>query len=195
MKFSANLGLLSNLVYFDTLAPPAQESSTFPVFSGDLQKDFHLWKFRFLNMLNIQFSGNQEAMPLPLMSFRNSTFFDHRFWFPWTNGRLHLQVGFDLYYHSTYYAPAYMPATGQFYNQQERKIGDYPYLDAFLNVKVKRTRIFLKYEHVTSGVLGYEFFTILHYPMNQRVLLTCSTPPALTWMRMSCLWGLSFTFA
>ncbi len=170
LKLSVNLSLLSNHVYFDSLALPSQEISTFPVFSVDLQKDLQLWKIKFLNKINVQVSGKEEVLPLPLLSVRNSTFFDHTFYFPWTKGVLKTQLGFDFYYHTLFYASAYMPATGQFYNQTEKQIGNYPFFDIFLNLKVKRTRIFLKFEHINSGMLGYNFFTILHYPMNQRVL-------------------------
>mgnify|MGYP001228044162 CR=1 FL=1 len=171
MKLNANLALLSNLVYFDSLAVPAQEESSFIVFSADIKKDFKLWKIRFLNQANFQFSANEEVLSLPAVSFRNSTFFDHVFYFPWTDGHLSTQLGFDLYYFTPFYAYAYMPATGQFYNQKEKKIGNYPFVDVFLNLKVKRTRIFLKFEHVTSGLLGNQYFTILHHPMNRRVFL------------------------
>jgi len=62
-----------------------------------------------------------------------------------------------------------MPATGLFYNQVEKKLGNYPYLDLFLNLKLKRTRFFLKLEHVHSGLLNANYFGALHYPMNARM--------------------------
>ncbi len=166
---SANLSLIGNHVFFDTIAMPAQEDVVFMVLGLDIRKDFSLWKFKFRNKLNLQTSGNQEVLPLPLLSFSNSTYFEHHFHFDWTNGHLLLQLGFDLLYNTPYYAYAYMPSSGRFYNQKEKEIGNYPFFDAFLNFKVKRTRFFLKFEHVNSGLMGSDFFTILHYPMNQRV--------------------------
>jgi len=166
---SAELSILSNKVYFDSLALPAQESTSFMVFSAMVQKDFSLWKFKFDNKLNFQYTGNSYVLPLPLFSFRNSTYLEHNFIFAWTNGELLTQLGFDLYYHTAFYAHAYMPSTGRFYSQTEKNVGNYPFIDAFLNLNVKRTRIFLKFEHVTSGMIAYDFFTALHYPMNQRV--------------------------
>jgi len=169
LHVTAGLSLLGNYVFFDSLALPSQAVSPFFLLSASVNKEFNLWKIRFRNYLTIQQSGNKEALPLPLVSLRNSTYFDHNFYFPWTKGNLYIHLGFDLYYHTLYYAPAYMPATTMFYQQKERKIGNYPFIDVFLNMKVKRTRIFLKFEHVASGLMGYDFFTLLHYPMNQRV--------------------------
>ncbi|MDX2443779.1 MAG: putative porin [Bacteroidales bacterium] len=166
---SANMSILGNYVYFDTLALPAQREAAFTVFSLNASKDFSLWKFKFRNSLNLQQSGNQEVLPLPLLSFRNSTYFEHVFLFAWTEGRLELQVGFDFYYHTAYNAYAYMPSSGRFYLQDEKKVGNYPFFDAFINFKVKRTRFFVKYEHVNSGWTGNKYFTILHNPMSRRV--------------------------
>lgn len=168
---SAHFSILGNYVFFDTLALPSQESDPFTVVSLDIHKDFSLWKFKFRNRLNIQQSGNKQVLPLPTVSFSNSTFFEHLFHFAWTNGFLLTQLGLDFYYHTPFYAYAYMPSSGRFYLQNEKEVGNYPFIDVFLNLKVKRTRIFLKYEHVTSGLLGHNYFTILHYPMNQRVFL------------------------
>ncbi len=168
LLLSVDMSVLSNKVFFDSLALPQQESSSFMVYSVFLKKGFTLWKFIFDNYINFQYSGNEYVLPLPAISFRNSSFIEHNFLFPWTNGQLLTQLGFDLYYHTEWYAPAYMPATGRFYAQDEKKTGNYPFIDVFLNFEVKRTRIFLKFEHVNSGLLGYDFFTSLHYPMNQK---------------------------
>ncbi|MCD6597812.1 MAG: putative porin [Bacteroidales bacterium] len=167
-RVSANVSLIGNYVYFDTIAMPAQEGDVFMVYGFDIRKDFSLWKFKIRNKINIQSSGNQEVLPVPLLSYSNSTYFEHNFYFDWTNGHLLFQLGFDLLYNTRYYAYAYMPSSGRFYNQKEKEIGNYPFFDAFVNFKVKRTTFFFKFEHVNSGLTGYDFFTVLHYPMNQR---------------------------
>jgi hypothetical protein len=63
-----------------------------------------------------------------------------------------------------------MPATGRFYNQDVTKTGDYPFINVFLNVKLKRTRIFVMFDHVNSGFMGYNYFMIPYYPQNTRML-------------------------
>jgi hypothetical protein len=170
MSLGANYALLDNHVYFDTTAMPAQENEPFSVFAAFLKKDFELGRFRMHNRIDLQISSKEDVLPLPLLGASLSAFFDHRIHFKLTGGTLYYQIGLDIYYHTPFFGSAYMPATGVFYNQVERKIGNYPYLDLFLNLKLKRTRFFLKYEHVTSGLLNLDYFNALHYPMNQRML-------------------------
>jgi hypothetical protein len=63
-----------------------------------------------------------------------------------------------------------MPATGRFYRQDVTKIGDYPFINVFLNVKLIRTRIFIMFDHVNSGFMGHNYFMIPSYPQNIRML-------------------------
>ncbi|MBU0764116.1 MAG: putative porin, partial [Bacteroidetes bacterium] len=48
----------------------------------------------------------------------------------------------------------------------ERNGGGHPYLDVFLNLKLKRARFFFKYTQLSSYFLPKDYFTVLHYPVN-----------------------------
>lgn len=158
--------LLNNLIYFDETANPLQHTDVFPVMNVSLGKDFHLWKFHFRNIVKYQVSGNKDVLPIPDLSVYQSTWFEQ--WL--IRGVLNMQIGFDIYYTSEYQGYAYQPATSQFYLQNERMLGNYPYLDVFLNFKHKRTRVFFKAEHLNSGQMEPDYFKALHYPQNERVL-------------------------
>ncbi len=161
--------LTDNYVYLDTAGIPRQQASPVSVLSADASKTFQFGKFRSRHRLLLQYSSNDAVIPLPGISYYQSTWFDYRIFFRSTGGTLYYQLGFDLWYHTAYYGPGYIPATGLFYNQREKKTGNYPYLDVFLNLKIKRTRFFLKFEHVHSGLMPARYFTVLHYPMNERM--------------------------
>lgn len=165
----ASYTLLDKYVYYDTLAIPAQAPGIISILGLTMEKDLILGRWHFLNHLTIQYSDKESILPIPTVLLHQTTYFQHNFHFESTNGDLLTQWGFDLFYHTPYQGYAYMPAIGQFHLQEEKEIGNYPFLDLFLNVKLKRTRFFLKYEHVASGLLGENYFTVLHYPMNQRV--------------------------
>jgi hypothetical protein len=77
------------------------------------------------------------------------------------------QIGVDTRYNTKYYADAFSPATSLFYLQTEKKIGDYPYIDVYASLKLKRTRAYFKLINVGSKIFKDEFFTALHYPMNK----------------------------
>ena len=49
-----------------------------------------------------------------------------------------LQTGIDVFYNTKFYADNYMPSIMQFYNQRERKTGNYPKFDVFLNLRIKQ---------------------------------------------------------
>ena len=74
------------------------------------------------------------------------------------------QPGIDILYTTSYYASAYMPALRMFYLQDEKKIGNYPYIDVFANLMVKRFRIFVKYEHLNDLWGENRYYMIPHYP-------------------------------
>ncbi|MEG2479384.1 MAG: putative porin, partial [Mucinivorans sp.] len=59
-------------------------------------------------------------------------------------------------------------STARFFNQREKQLGNYPYLDAFVSAKWKRLRILLKLQHFNANLLGnQEYFQVLHYPQNR----------------------------
>ena len=84
-----------------------------------------------------------------------------------------MQLGADVRYFTTYHAPAYMPAIQQFHLQPEDdqvEIGGYPIINAYLNLHLKRTRIFVMMYHVNAGMGNANSFLVPHYPLNSRLL-------------------------
>jgi hypothetical protein len=79
-----------------------------------------------------------------------------------------IQVGVSMFYTSAYFANAYMPATAQFYLQDEKKYGNYPFIDFFFNAQVKNVRIFFKVDHLNSGMMGDTYIQTPGNPMNGR---------------------------
>ncbi|MFH2095254.1 MAG: putative porin, partial [Bacteroidota bacterium] len=157
--------ILDNFISFDKTAMPVQNTSTFNVITAYMKKDilFHALVFR--NMIYFQQSGNN-ALPLPEWCAYNSTFYNFHVF----NKVLHIQLGFDIYYNTSFHAQAYMPATSVFYLQEEKKIGGYPYADVFLNANLKRVRFFLKMEHVNHEMMGRFYLSAVQYPAQGRMM-------------------------
>jgi len=165
-----NYGILNNYTDFDHNALPAQYSGALSVASLQARKEFQAWKFHLKGDVLIQQSTNPSILDLPLLTVRSAGFFEHLFRFKSTNGRLNSQLGFDVTYHTLYHPYSYMPATGRYFRQDKIKTGNYPFLDVFLNLKLKRTRFFIMFDHVNSGLMGYEYFMIPYNPLNIRML-------------------------
>jgi hypothetical protein len=166
----ADYYLLHNMVYFDTAAIPRQFHQGLSVLSIVAEKEFHIWKFHSINKVAFQQVDHPDILSLPALAIFSSDYLEHEFYFRSTEGRLTAMLGFDLFYNTRYYANAYMPPLAAFCQQHEKQLGNYPYVDVFLNIRLKRVRFYLKYEHLNSGWIEKNFFTTLHYPMNQQNL-------------------------
>lgn len=154
---------IQDYLYF-TDSMPAQDKGSFIVNSLMVRTSLNAWKFRTVTEIALQQSGSS-IVNLPSLSLRNTTVFEQII----VKNVLIANLGFDLYYFTTYYADGFNPATGQFFVQNSHKIGNYPFADVFLNFKLKRTRIMLKYEHVNAGLMPRTYFTAWHYPMQGAV--------------------------
>lgn len=167
-SFIANAGitLIGNYVFFDQRALPAVSDKNILVSSLRLEKRFKWKGFNQVNRFLVQKSSNEEVLQLPLFAYGNISYYEKALF----QKALTIQVGFDLYYNTSYYADAFMPATGIFYRQDKREVGNYPFVDAFLNWKIKSVRLFIKYTNTLTGLAGYNYFTTYGYPMNDRGL-------------------------
>ena len=165
-----NYAIIDNYTGFGPDALPSQHEGGLSVASLAISKDVRAWKFHLATDLLLQQSSNPEILDLPLVSTRTALYFEHLFKFKSTNGRLNLQLGADAIYHTPYHAMAYMPATGRFYQQDQYETGNYPFINAFINLKLRRARIFIMYDHLNAGMMGYDYNFIPSYPQNSSML-------------------------
>lgn len=156
---------ISGKIYFDSLALPSQHDGNVQIVSANLKQDFYFGKFALENNVVYQLSSNQSVLPLPSLALYHNFYF-HDKWFD----VLSAQIGVDLRYHTAYYAPAYMPATGQFYVQDKMKIGNYPEMSVYANLHLKRTRFFVKYYHINQLFMNGLYYSMPGYPINPALL-------------------------
>lgn len=166
LKLGAVISMYNKPAYFDTLALPAQYNGTITGYSAYLQhhlalKWFHLQSTVLYNQL-----PDSSVIRLPALTLRHSMYAEL---IP-KKRPLKLQIGVDLFYHTMYYADAYMPNTSQFFLQNNREYGNYPYLDFWVSMKIKSVRLFVKMDHFNSGLTGMTYYMVPHYPQNDRSL-------------------------
>lgn len=82
----------------------------------------------------------------------------------WFNGNFDFQVGVDAHWKSAYYAPGYDVTTQQFYIQQRYIAPAFPIIDLFLNVRIKRARIFVKYNNALKTFTSFANVPTPFYP-------------------------------
>lgn len=152
---------INDYVFWNQEALPEQTSAFLSLIEFQFSKHFSLGGFNSRNTVLYQVSSHQNIVPLPEWAVFSSNYYQNKLF-----KVLFFQLGFDLRYNSPWYAPAYMPATGQFYVQNYRKVGDYPMVDVFLNMQLKRARIFIKMDHVNQGTPSNDYFLTAGYPAN-----------------------------
>lgn len=165
-KIGANFSQIDNYTYFGLQATPEQASSGISVLTGYLQKNFKLGNFYLNQSLVGQNSSNEMVLPLPTLSIYSNNYYKNEFF----NGALGIQTGVSIHYNTSFYAPNYMPATGQFFLQNQKELGDYPKVNVYFNFRIKRTRLFVMYEHANASIGSKNYFSTLHYPINPSML-------------------------
>jgi hypothetical protein len=173
-----NYAILKNYTDFGTDTLPSQFTGGLSVASVYIKKELIAGKFHFANDILVQKSNSSNILDLPLVTVRSAAYLEHNFHFRITDGNLRTQLGAEVFYNTSYHGYAYVPASGRFYRQDRVLTGDYPYINVFINLKIKRTRIFLMLDHANSKLTGYNYFMVPSNPMNIRMFK----------------WGLAWTF-
>jgi hypothetical protein len=70
---------------------------------------------------------------------------------------LQLNVGAQGEWFQSFYAYEYMPATQMFFLQEDRPTGNYPYLDLYLNARIRPVTIFIKVENALFPFAGAHY--------------------------------------
>lgn len=169
INFSAQYKVLKDYLYFDNttndiaslLVTPVQYDKTINYLSVKASKEIKFWKLALDN--TVLYQNVDQSSPIvnvPQLTTRNTLYFtDYVF-----KKAMLLQMGVTANYFTKYYANDYNPLLGEFYIQNETKIGAFPLLDFFVNARVRQTRLFLKAEHFNSSMSGYNYYAAPNYP-------------------------------
>lgn len=165
---SFGYALLNNNIYYDTLGVVRQNTEPMSVITASLKKNFKVWKLHFDHKALLQFSSNEEVMPLPLLALN----FRYYLQLDVVKNVMQMQIGANGTYTTKWYLPAYNPVLGVFHNQNEAKYGNCPNIDAFVNIQWKRACIFIKAMNVNMGwpCKSADYFTAAGYIAPQRAV-------------------------
>lgn len=153
---------LQNFIYYNQDKQIAQKGDNVQLLTVRVDENLRLGIFNWKNQVVYQTSSDQEVIPVPKISLYSNMFLLTKI-----VNELTLQLGVDVHYHTKYYAPGYEPALLQFYNQREKKIGNYPIATAYANMHLKQTRFFVMYYNLASQFMNpKEYFSLPGYPVN-----------------------------
>ena len=173
--FSQQISSSTNQEVLTTRALQADES--LQLLKLRLFKTFRFRKFGLVNTLlfqQIEGNANNLVYNVPALTTRNTLYYQNEFF---KNKALFLQFGATLKYYTKYYADGYDPLLGESFTQNVQEFGAIPFVDIFLNAKVRQTRLFLKLENAQ------------HVFKQNNDLLTLNTPTRDFLVRFGVVWN------
>ena len=140
---------------------PLQFNGSINYAAVKLSKNFDYGNFGIDNTVLFQkTTQSSKILNVPEIVIRNSIYYTNTAF----KKAMEYQTGFTTNYFTAYYANDYNPLIGEFYVQEQKKIGNFPLVDFFINAKVLQTRIFLKAEHFNSIFTKQNYYSAPSYP-------------------------------
>ena len=162
-KLDVGVENLQNYIYFNESCMPVQHGGSVQVLSATLNQDFRVGILNWRNKITYQTSSEQSVIPLPKLAVYSNLYLLFK-----VAKVLDVQFGVDCDYYTKYKAPNYQPATMTFCNQSEVEVGNYPFMNFYVNMKLSKTRFYVLFSHVNQGMTGKNYFSLPHYPLNPR---------------------------
>lgn len=130
------------------VAAPRQYDQNISYVKLKYQNDFKLGTYfgtnHTLMYQNVQQSN--QVFNVPEWTSRHTFYYKDR----WFKNAMQVQMGVTAKYFTKHYMNAYDPVLGAFMVQDELELGGFPLVDAFINAKIRQTRIFVKFEHLNQ---------------------------------------------
>ncbi|MEI7663820.1 MAG: putative porin, partial [Bacteroidota bacterium] len=161
LEAGVDFSTISNFVYLDATSQPRQNRSNFEHMHLYLNTDLDIWHFKVKSQLAYQTVQGTSVLRLPAFIGNIALYFTQ----PIFKRAATLQPGLNFFYNTYYYADNYNPATRSFYLQDRREIGNYLYMDFFINLKIQRARFFVSYSHLNASFMTRDYYTTPYYPM------------------------------
>lgn len=158
---AVNFTNIDNYTYFDEDSKPQQFANQITYLKVKANREFKFWKLALDNTVMYQnVSSGSSVFRVPEFVTRN-TFYYADNWFK--GDAMFVNIGVTFKYFTKYNANAYNPLLSEFRLQNDEEIG-FPTIDVFFNARVRRTRLYLKVDNVTSGFTEKSYFSAPNYP-------------------------------
>ncbi|HZX62897.1 MAG TPA: putative porin, partial [Bacteroidales bacterium] len=156
-----SISRIDHYAYLDSTIRPSQYNKEFGYIYGYLIGNLDIWRFRFAGQFAYQTIQGASVLRLPAFLGNLTVYYTQ----PLFHGAAILQPGLNFNYNTAYYADNYMPALRSYYLQHNKEVGNYLYMDIFVNVKIQRARFFVEYTHFNASFMGRTYYTVPSYPM------------------------------
>lgn len=168
---SVNLTNIENYTYFgpDTNGDikPFQSSENVTYLKVKASREFKRGKFALDNTVMYQnVSGGSSVFRVPQFVTRNSLYFSD---YVFKGDPAYIQIGTTFKYFTNFTSNAYDPLLAEFVLQNDTEIG-FPSFDVFLNAQIRRTRIYFRFDNISSMFFQKNYFSAPNYPYRDSVI-------------------------
>ncbi|WP_255590546.1 MULTISPECIES: putative porin [unclassified Algoriphagus] len=156
---SLTISRVNNYVFFNEQRVPEQAGGEAFILMPGIQSSIQIGKkFKWdTEVIITSVTGEaSDAFRIPEVFGNTRFYFDS----PAFDENIFIQFGVDVRYKSSYFANAYFTAHQQFHLQNSFEVFAYPVADVFLNFRINRTRVLLKYNHLNAGLMNREGYFV-----------------------------------
>ena len=167
---------LANYIYYrenkvagEQTVLPVQSSGNQTAFSPEVRMSLRFFKHFYLRpqVIYTTFIRNDDgALSIPKWFANVQLAYENQLF----KGNMLTQMGFDMYYRSSYNAMNYDPAIQQYYIQNGFVNESFPLVDFFFNGKFKRGRFFFKYHNLVQAFTGKGYLITPNYPGQKNIM-------------------------
>ncbi|OXB23811.1 hypothetical protein B0A80_09110 [Flavobacterium tructae] len=146
---------------------PAQYGNAINYLEIKASREFKFGRFALDNTLLYQKVGQSDLiLNVPDFVTRNTFYYSGYFF----KKALYMQSGVVFNYFTKYYGNDYNPVVGEFFVQNDKKIGGYPLFDLFLNARIRQTRFYFKAEHINALFSKSDYYSAPNNPYRDFVI-------------------------
>lgn len=152
---------IKSYIYLDTSSVSSQFDGTLQTGGVYLGKIFRYRNWSANTNAGYQYSSDAEVLPLPEIIANASLYYTKNIF----GSAAIIQPGLDFFYYSSFAGYGYTPALMSYYPQNTKKTGNFLYADVFLNLKIKKASLFLKYQNLGYLFGQFNYYMVPSYPM------------------------------
>lgn len=147
----------------------SQNSGNINLLTAQLKQNFKLGPLNWENIVTYQNSSSQEILPVPTLNLFTNLYLGFKIAHVLT-----VELGANATFFTEYDAPEYCPQLNQYAVQENPdsriKLGNFPFVDVYANMHLKRARFFVMWNNVANSVGNKMNFLTPHYPINTSVM-------------------------
>ncbi len=151
---------INNYLFFDDVALPQQYVGSIQNLGVTVFYSTILFKHLGLSVHNVfQTTSHSSYISIPQNISTVKIYYAGNLF----KNNLQINIGAQAQAYQSFFANSYMPASQIFYLQNKRVTGDYPYLDVYLNARIRPVTVFVKVENVLFGFVGTNYSLVPGY--------------------------------